>query len=107
MPKAIRIASLLFGLVAQGLEQRTHNPLVVGSKPTRPTILKPRKIKCLRGCFVFQAVCFYSTFFGVFYIFCRIGLFRLFRCKIFFSWLDQFPFSVPYIMHGHATIFVS
>ena len=25
------------GLVAQGLEQGTHNPLVVGSKPTRPT----------------------------------------------------------------------
>ena len=55
MPKAITIARLLFGLVAQGLEQRTHNPLVVGSKPTRPTILKPRKIKHLRGYFVFQA----------------------------------------------------
>jgi hypothetical protein len=26
------------GLVAQRLEQRTHNPLVVGSNPTGPTI---------------------------------------------------------------------
>ena len=31
------ICSLLLGLVAQGLEQGTHNPLVVGSKPTGPT----------------------------------------------------------------------
>ena len=29
-----------YGLVAQGLEQGTHNPLVVGSNPTRPTIQK-------------------------------------------------------------------
>ena len=27
-----------FGVVAQWLEQGTHNPLVVGSIPTRPTI---------------------------------------------------------------------
>ncbi len=26
-----------FGTVAQGLEQSTHNRLVVGSKPTSPT----------------------------------------------------------------------
>ena len=29
-----------FGPVAQRLEQGTHNPLVVGSNPTGPTILK-------------------------------------------------------------------
>ena len=29
---------LLAGPVAQWLEQRTHNPLVVGSSPTGPTI---------------------------------------------------------------------
>ena len=28
---------LVDGLVAQRLEQRTHNPLVVGSNPTEPT----------------------------------------------------------------------
>ena len=28
---------LVDGLVAQRLEQRTHNPLVVGSNPTGPT----------------------------------------------------------------------
>ena len=40
------------GLVAQRSEQTTHNRLVVGSIPTRPTTLKHRKtpqIKALRG----------------------------------------------------------
>ena len=31
---------ILIGPVAQRLEQGTHNPLVVGSNPTGPTILK-------------------------------------------------------------------
>lgn len=31
-------ASVTLGLVAQWLEQRTHNPSVVGSIPTRPTM---------------------------------------------------------------------
>lgn len=30
------------GAVAQRLEQRTHNPLVVGSNPTGPTIFHQR-----------------------------------------------------------------
>lgn len=34
--KTIKMA-VLYGSVAQGLEQGTHNPLVVGSKPTGPT----------------------------------------------------------------------
>ena len=32
--------NILTGPVAQRLEQGTHNPLVVGSNPTGPTILK-------------------------------------------------------------------
>ena len=32
--------NILIGPVAQRLEQGTHNPLVVGSNPTGPTILK-------------------------------------------------------------------
>jgi hypothetical protein len=32
------LCSFKYGLVAQRLEQRTHNPLVAGSNPARPTI---------------------------------------------------------------------
>ena len=32
--------NILIGPVAQRLEQGTHNPLVVGSNPTGPTIFK-------------------------------------------------------------------
>lgn len=33
----LRMVNIALGSVAQGLEQGTHNPLVVGSKPTGPT----------------------------------------------------------------------
>ena len=45
---------VLTGLVAQGLEQGTHNPLVVGSKPTRPTKSKPRKINVIYAVVLFS-----------------------------------------------------
>ena len=35
---------LQYGPVAQRLEQGTHNPLVVGSNPTGPTIYKVSKL---------------------------------------------------------------
>lgn len=31
------LVGIFYGLLAQRLEQRTHNPLVVGSNPTGPT----------------------------------------------------------------------
>ena len=37
LPFCATIRPYLGGSVAQGLEQGTHNPLVVGSKPTGPT----------------------------------------------------------------------
>ena len=40
------------GPVAQGLEQGTHNPLVVGSKPTGPTKFKKDERKLLTCCTV-------------------------------------------------------
>ena len=36
-PESPRKISELVGPVAQWLEQRTHNPLVLGSSPSRPT----------------------------------------------------------------------
>ena len=49
------------GPVAQGLEQGTHNPLVVGSKPTGPTI-KPRNDWRSRGFFIFVAAFLWYPF---------------------------------------------
>ena len=40
------------GPVAQGLERGTHNPLVVGSKPTGPTKFKKVERKLLTCCTV-------------------------------------------------------
>ena len=37
LPFCATIRPYLGGSVAQGLEQGTHNPLVVGSNPTGPT----------------------------------------------------------------------
>ena len=46
-----------YGLVAQGLEQGTHNPLVVGSNPTGPTnqinALRKQGIFSCRNCVQF------------------------------------------------------
>ena len=44
----------IFGLMAQWLEQGTHNPLVAGSNPAGPTIKKHHAIDSISVAFFFN-----------------------------------------------------
>ena len=48
----------IFGPLAQRLEQRTHNPLVVGSNPTWPTLSGIYNVLVVNP--FFNAFCFYT-----------------------------------------------